>query len=212
MAGMVGTKATRSAHPKFLRLMSRLASLIAERDVEFRLPFRLMTKGELARRLRENDLERLANLSASCVHFPQRHCEQKQCGICSACIFRRQAMATAGIKEPEDAYEYDFLNSPRAANEIAGKRLQFLKAFLMQVAWLKDVGAQKPLPPAFARHLISTEILSRDESQEDVIELLARYRDEWMGIALERCQEGYRWATLLASHEPNRKGLTHASA
>jgi hypothetical protein len=121
-------------------------------------------------------------------------------------------MASAGINEPEDVYEHDFLGSPQAANRIPAKRLQFLKAFLMQVAWLKDVDTGKQLPPAFARHLISTEILGREQSQEDVIELLARYRDEWMAIASERREKGYNWARLLAMHEPKMEGVAHASA
>ncbi len=82
----------------------------------------------------------------------------------------------------------------------------------MQVAWLKDVDTGKQLPPAFARQLISTEILGREQSQEDVIELLARYRDEWMAIASERREKGYNWARLLAMHEPKMEGVAHASA
>ncbi len=211
MSGMIGAKSTKSVHPKFLRLMSRLASLIAGSDVEFCLPFHAQTKGELVRNLCGNGFEQLVNLSASCVHFPQRHCKQKQCGVCPACIFRRQALASAGFTEPEDTYEYDFLGSPHAANNIAPKRVRFLKAFLMQVAWLKDVEVCGQLPPAFARHLISTEILARDESQENVIELLTRYRNEWMAIASERGRKGHNWARLLAVHEPKMEGATHAS-
>ncbi|MCI0738754.1 MAG: 7-cyano-7-deazaguanine synthase [Gemmataceae bacterium] len=212
MAGMVGAKTTKSAHPKFLRLMSRLASLVAQNDVEFYLPFLSKTKGEVVRSLRDNGLDQLANLSASCVHYPQRHCRHKQCGVCPACIFRRQAMVSAGIDETEDVYEYDFLGSPQAANDIPAKRLQFLKAFLMQVAWLKDADTRMQLPPAFARHLISTEILGREQSQEDAIELLARYRDEWMDIASIRREKGHNWARLLATHELKMEGVTHASA
>jgi Queuosine biosynthesis protein QueC len=212
MAGMIGAWTTKSAHPKFLRLMSRLASLVAETEVKYCLPFHLKTKGALVRSLSGNRLEELATLSVSCVHYPQRHCKQKQCGVCPACILRRQAIASAGIKEPDELYEYDFLGSPEAANRIPGKRLQYLKAFLMQVAQLKDVDRRKPLPSAFARYLISTEILGRDQSQEDVIELLARYRDEWMVISSERREKGYKWARLLATQEPKMEGMTHASA
>jgi 7-cyano-7-deazaguanine synthase in queuosine biosynthesis len=212
MAGMTGAKSTKSAHPKFLRLMSRLASLVAERDVEFCLPFQELTKGELVTNLRRNELEQLANLSASCVNYPQRHCKQKQCGVCPACILRRQAMATAGIVEPENAYEHDFLGYPQTESKIPAKRLQFLKAVLMQVAWLSGVESRGQLPSAFARHLISTEILGRNQLQEDLIELLVRYRDEWMVIASEAERKGHNWAKLLATHEPKMEGITNASA
>jgi hypothetical protein len=192
--------------------MSRLASLIAGDDVEFCLPFYSKTKAEVVRSLCGNGLEELASLSASCVHYPLRHSKQKQCGLCRACIFRRQALTVAGIDEPEGVYKYDFLGSPQAANRIPAKRAQFLKAFLMQVAWLKDVDTHKQLPLAFARQLISTEVLGRGQSQEDVIELLTRYRDEWMNIASDKREKGYEWARLLAAHEPETQGVTHASA
>ena len=39
LAGMVGSRATRGSHPHFFRLMSRLASLAAGREVAFHLPF-----------------------------------------------------------------------------------------------------------------------------------------------------------------------------
>lgn len=48
--------------------------------------------------------------------------------------------------------------------------------------------------------------------QADVIELLARYRDEWMTIASQRGRNGHRWARLLAMHERNMEGVTHAPA
>jgi 7-cyano-7-deazaguanine synthase in queuosine biosynthesis len=212
MAGMVGAMTTKSAHPKFLRLMSRLASLVADGEVEFRLPFFDRTKGEVARNLVKARLEELAYLTASCVHYPLRHSRQKQCGVCPACVFRRQAMAVAGIAEPEGTYKYDFLGSPGGASRIPSKRLLHLKAFLMQVASLKDVCAGKPLPRSVARHLVSTEVLADGYPREAVAALLARYRDEWMDIASDGDRKGLSWARLLAAPRPQNQGVTHASA
>jgi len=104
MAGMVGSKATRSSHPQFLRLMSRLASLVAETNIEFCLPFLHRTKGEVTKVLADFGLHALAVKTTSCVGYPLRHSLAKQCGICPACIFRRQAMLTAGISEPNGSY------------------------------------------------------------------------------------------------------------
>src|SRR6266498_5474825 len=71
---------------------------------------------------------------------------QKQCGVCPACVLRRQAMAVAGIAEAEETYKYDFLGSLDGVSRIPSKKLLHLKAFLMQVASLKDVCAGAPLP------------------------------------------------------------------
>ena len=132
--------------------------------------------------------------------------------MCPACVFRRQALATAGIVEPDDTYKYDFIDSARGANKIPPKRLEFLKAFLKQVAWLKDIETRGKLPAAFVRNLISTEILGRDESQDDVVQLLTRYRDEWMEVASKNANEGHHWARLLGRHESNLEGRTYATA
>jgi hypothetical protein len=136
----------------------------------------------------------------------------RKCGICPACIFRRQAMAVAGIAEPEGMYKYDFLSSPGMASQIPAKRLLPLKAFLMQVASLKDVRARTPLPRPVLRHLLSTEVLGNGHPLEAVIALLACYRDEWMAIASDRHRNEFSWARLLASPRPHTQGVTYASA
>jgi hypothetical protein len=210
MAGMVGPMTTRSAHPKFLRLMSRLASLVADGEVEFRLPFFDKTKGEVVRNLVQVRLEDLARLSASCVHYPLRHSRYKQCGVCPACIFRRQAMVVAGIAELEGTYKHDFLGSPRRASRIPPKRLIHLKAFLLQVASLKNVFAGKPLPRSVVRHLLHTEVLADGCPQEAVSALLARNRDEWMDLAADGIRMGLGWARLLAAPRSEKQGVTHA--
>lgn len=212
MAGMVGAMTTKSAHPKFLRLMSRLSGLIAESEVEFRLPFFSRTKGEVVRKLAEAELEELAHRTASCGHYPLRHSQQKQCGICPACVFRRQAMAVAGIPEPDNAYKYDFMDWPGGLKRIPSKRLRNLRAFLMQAASLRNVCAGKPLPRSIARYLVSTEILTDSDSSEAVIALLARYRDEWMNVASDGNRRGLPWTRLLVASRPQQQGATHASA
>ena len=43
-----------------------------------------------------------------------------------------------------------------------------------------------------------------------MIELLVRYKDEWMTIASDKRERGYEWARLLAAHELQTQGVTHA--
>ena len=58
---MVGTSmATRGSHPTFYRLMSNLVSLVADRQIRFRLPFLDSTKGEMVRDLNRTGLADLA--------------------------------------------------------------------------------------------------------------------------------------------------------
>jgi hypothetical protein len=214
MAGMVGSKATRSSHPEFLRLMSRLASLVAENETEFRLPFFEQTKGQVVKKLADLNLQELANMTASCVGFPLRHSQAKQCGVCPACLFRRQAMQVAGIVEPDHSYKYDIFDLSQSES-IPADQFKYVKAFLMQVAQLDGVETGETLPRAFERHVLSTNILQRGQSQKGVIELLARYRDEWVAIASNARRNGNAWAKWLSPQQPQERqeqGVTYASA
>lgn len=214
MSGLVGAKTTRSSHPEFLRLMSRIASLVADHEIEFRLPFFDHTKGEIVKKLSGLNLHDLANMTASCVGFPLRHSKAKQCGVCPACLFRRQAMHVAGITEANDSYKHDIFD-PSQDKPIPVDRLKYLKAFLMQVAQLDDVEMNDRLPRAFERHVLGTGILQRGQSQKGVIDLLARYRNEWTVLAAHARRNGQAWAGLLVPQQPQdrlEQGVTYASA
>lgn len=106
MTGMLGSAlSTRGAHPTFLDLMSRLAGLVAESAMEFALPFASKTKGEMLADLRAIEgMGAWLQQSHSCVHSAIRQRGKRHCGICPACLERRQAFATAGIEENVDDY------------------------------------------------------------------------------------------------------------
>ncbi len=197
MAGMTGSKATRGCHPEFLRLMSRLASLVAEREISFLLPFLDRTKGEMVRSLDGAGLADLARATVSCAHYPLGYHRYRQCGLCPACLFRRQAMIVGGIEEPQDAYSFDLFGTPERAGLVPPEKLNYLKAFLMQVAERADIETTGRLPGAVERHLRHTRILKPGEPPEALIALMARNRDEWMAVAAEGRRKGLQWARLL---------------
>lgn len=213
MAGMVGSKATRSCHPKFLRLMSRLITLASRREIVYHPPFMDRTKGEMVTTLAEASLGDLAYSTVSCVHHPLREKPHKQCGVCPACILRRQAMLVGGIREPRGMYKFDLFGRSRRENRIPEKRLMYLKAILMQVVHLAALDSQSDLPRRLRRHLYGSGILADGESPHRVIKLLSRYRQEWWTIAAEGKERGWSWVKLLAPTPfPNLGGLSHASA
>jgi Queuosine biosynthesis protein QueC len=197
MAGMTGSKATRGCHPQLLRLMSRLASLVAEREIAFLLPFLNWTKGEMIRCLDKAGLADIARATISCARYPRGYHPYKQCGLCPACLFRRQAMFVGGIEEPQDSYSFDLFSTQERAGLVPPAKLKYLKAFLMQVAAWADIETTGCLPEAVERHLRSTCILKPGESREALIALLARNRDEWLAVAAEARRKGLSWAGLL---------------
>lgn len=211
MAGMTGSKATRGSHPEFLRRMSRLASLAAGREIAFLLPFLDRTKGEMVRSLNEAGLADLAQATVSCAHYPLGYHRYKPCGLCPACLFRRQAMLVGGVEEPMDTYSFDPFSTPERARLVPPEKLNYLKAFLMQVAEWADIEVTGRLPGAVERHLRHTGVLKPDESPDAVIDLLARNRDEWMAVASDARRKGLPWARLLDRNLVGQ-GVSHAPA
>ena len=211
MSGMVGSMATRGSHPEFLSRMSRLASLVAGCEINFRLPFIGWTKGEMVRALNEVGLGELARATVSCARYPLGYHTYEQCGICAACVFRRQAIQFAGIEEGTGCYSFDLFGPVGQVNSVPSEKLDYLKAFLMQVANWSDIELTGNLPESTERHLLDTRVLKPGDSREEVIRLLARYRDEWEQIAAEGRERGYEWAEMLAPIQvPVSPGANHA--
>jgi hypothetical protein len=213
MSGMVGSKATRSSHPELLRLMSRLLTLVSGREIVYRLPFMDRTKGQMVTALANRGLEDLTRSAVSCVHYPLRERPHKQCGVCPACIFRRQAMLVGGIGEPRGTYKFDLFGPSRLVNRIPEHRLKYLKAFLIQVVQLAALDSQNELPRCLRRHLFGSRILGQGDSPRPIIELWRRYRQEWLTIAAQGNERGWSWVRLLTPMTfTNQGGLSHASA
>ena len=213
LAGMVGSRATRGCHPEFLRLTSHLASLVAGREITFRLPFLDRTKGEMVRDVNEAGLADLAVSTISCARYPVGLQRYKQCGVCPACVFRRQAMIVAGVKEPLGTYTIDLFGPTHQVNQIPPSRLNYLKAFLMQCAQWTEIDSNVLLPDPVERHFKHTRILKSGESAERFSNLICRNRDEWLKVAEEGRRRGYRWARLLApTQSPVDQGVSHAIA
>ncbi len=119
MTGMLGSGlSTRGAHPTFLRLMSSLASLVAEKPIKFVLPFEDMTKAEVLRNVKEvAGLAAWVNESRSCIHSAIRAAGKTHCGTCPACIERRQAFKVADVAEHLENYQGDIFVCPPSSQE-----------------------------------------------------------------------------------------------
>lgn len=212
MTGMNGSRTTRSTHPEFLRRMSELVSTVASRTIIFSLPFWENTKAQMTRQLADAGLHELARATVSCVSYPLREKQSKQCGICPACIFRRQAMLTAGIIEADNTYKYDLFSAPEVVKQPSMKHLTHLKAFLMQIAELEQVQAGRRLPDRVLRHLMGTGLLTSGQSSAHFIRLLSEYRQEWLHLAHQAERRGYSWAKLISSSGNTSEGVSRASA
>lgn len=199
--GMVGSKATRGCHPAFLKMMSDLVGLVGGQRVTFTLPFGDQTKGQMVSRLGKG-AERLARQSVSCAHYPLRERPHKQCGVCASCVFRRQAMAVAGIVESGETYKYDLFGTPADLALVPVKKKRFLNAFLGQAVKLNGLDGGDRLPDWVRRHIFGTGILGPDDDPSEILALLTRYRDEWRTVAGVAAARGLAWARGLSDPRP----------
>jgi hypothetical protein len=195
MTGMlVGARATRSCHPELVRLMTELVSAVAGRPTGFSLPFIQQTKSEVVRAFVEERLQGVVPLTTSCVHYPIRiRGSAKQCGLCFACIGRRQALFAANVDDAVSQYQHDIFN---ADCDVTTMDLDSLRADLFQVARLAELSSRE-MPAWFSRHLYGSHVVQIGDCAEPWRDLMLRYRAEWLRLIAHGRKRHLKWAELV---------------
>jgi 7-cyano-7-deazaguanine synthase in queuosine biosynthesis len=181
MTGMLTAgRSTRGCHPAFMRQMSLLVSTIAGRSIEYRLPCQTLTKAQVVATLAQDGLSGLAENTVSCVHYPRRvPGPEKSCGVCAACIQRRQALVSAGVLEAPSRYQYDVFGGPSAITGIPMGELLPLKAELLHATDVYPNTSSDSIPARVLSHLVGTGIATDGGSLQACVDLLGRYATEW---------------------------------
>lgn len=195
MTGMlVGARATRSCHPELVRLMTQLVSAAASRRIGFSEPFIHHTNSEVVQAFVEAGLQSVVPLTASCVHYPVRiRGSAKQCGLCFACIGRRQALFAAGVEDPVSQYHRNIFD---AQCDATPSDLEILRADLFQIARLAELFSPEP-PAWFSRHLYGSHVAQPGDPAGPWCELMLRYRAEWLRWIEHARQQHLKWAELV---------------
>ena len=133
---VIGGRATRTTHPKVLRGLEELFSLLLDREIRIQTPLQWMTKKEVTQLIEAGGMVDLLSKTASCTRPRSWNRKQKHCGLCSQCIDRRFGILAAGLGayEAPDLYMNDLL----LANRDDGDELRMALAY---VTLFKKVGA-----------------------------------------------------------------------
>ncbi len=128
-AQTVGSRSTRTTHPKVLSLYSDLVSLIAGKPFKVENPFIWKTRGEIIKLIVDAGCSDLIATSMSCAHVWQSTKAQTHCGKCSQCIDRRIGMLAAGADkyDPESIYRTNVFIDAAAKDEDQLLNAQFLE-------------------------------------------------------------------------------------
>jgi 7-cyano-7-deazaguanine synthase in queuosine biosynthesis len=103
---VIGTRASRTTHPRTLAGFARLFSLVLQRTVHIENHFLWLTKSEVVGVLKSNGCEALVSKTTSCASVRNWAMTTKQCGVCSQCIERRFGVLAAGLGARESAESY----------------------------------------------------------------------------------------------------------
>lgn len=103
----IEARASRSTHPKTLRLMSELFSAMFQHEFKVINPFFNKTKSDVLKALKINEGQELISISRSCTRTMSSTKLHTHCGTCSQCIERRLAVLNNELEEfdPEEMYQ-----------------------------------------------------------------------------------------------------------
>jgi hypothetical protein len=112
---VLGTRATRTTHPKTLADFSRLFSLILDEPITVENPYFWRTKAEVVGVVAEHGCADLIADTFSCTRVREATRRKRHCGACSQCLDRRFGIlgAKLGEYEPSDAYVVDLFRGER---------------------------------------------------------------------------------------------------
>jgi hypothetical protein len=118
-AQVVGSRATRTTHPRVLDGFGKLFSLVAGSTFHVRNPFLWWTKADVVREIVKHGCGELIGPSVSCAHTWTFSNEHPHCGTCSQCIDRRVGIVAAEADkfDPAGGYESDVFTGARPKDE-----------------------------------------------------------------------------------------------
>ncbi|GAB4376361.1 MAG: hypothetical protein Kow00121_23300 [Elainellaceae cyanobacterium] len=183
----VGLDHSRSVHPLTLLRVSNLVSELVGEGFRVQNPFLFWTKAEMCQQLAKDMKYDLPALTISC-DSPHRK-QPIQCGYCSSCILRKQALAASRV---EDKTHYIV---PHGARPVSDIRL-YLQNMLTQVSTLKGLlncseGAVSQWESLTRRFPELDDIVDRTheiegltppEMRENLIRLYQTYVLEWDAV------------------------------
>lgn len=154
-AQVVGSMATRTTHPRSLRLIDKLHGLVLPEAAAIRNPYAGLTKTEVVQRIAQHGGQDMIKHSVSCTHVRDQDTLRTHCAACSQCLDRRFAIVAAGLAnaEPPEMYRFDVLAGARKdersrtlavdwtrhAREVDGMDpMSFLSRFAQDIARVVD--------------------------------------------------------------------------
>jgi len=181
-ASEVGLDHSRSVHPLSLHYMGELLSSVLGRPFSFQNPFLFQTKAQMCR-------EPLFTDAAAVVFTSTISCDSRyrrypiQCGYCSSCLLRRQAIAVQGIADQTPYQITQVLPGKRIRSYGTHYYAMFAQVGTMQ----KLLAAADPWERMAQQYGLLEGIVERMGEQEcdvkgQILQLYQTYVSEWESV------------------------------
>jgi 7-cyano-7-deazaguanine synthase in queuosine biosynthesis len=194
----VGLDHSRSVHPVSLIRMGEFTSHLFGSPFTFQNPFFFQTKAQMCADLTTSPaFEQLVLSTLTCDRY--RRERPQQCGRCSSCLLRRQAIAVLNIEDPTP---YTMTTASLNGRESRLSDGDYLRAMLTQVVSLRSCFAAgdpwerlseyAPQLLEIVDEMDGKEEISRATLIDRLVHLYERYVSEWEEHV---CQAVYRGFT-----------------
>ncbi len=180
----IGLDHSRAVHPLSLLYMSSLVSQLFGKSFSFKNPFLFQTKAQMCKVFTSLNTTDLVFYTFTCDR-PRRE-QPMQCGCCSSCLMRRQALAVLGIKDQTPYVVTSAYSQGRICQPSDGDHL---RAMLDQVKSLRSLlNSATPWFSMSKKYTTLSEIVDRTAKQEGLdlekmkerlLQLYRRYVQEW---------------------------------
>lgn len=179
-------------HPLFADRMMRYFKALFGLDVQFRFPRLWHTKGQTLAAYAESAGAQAPVDAWSCWQQSRQVSvsgRRRQCGICAACMLRRQSVHAAGLSEAPETYVWEDLGAPTfelgAAKDFK-KVTRALRQYaiagalhLDHLASLRGMEIHRASLRKAATLLAGSQRLAADEAESKLNGLLAEHQREW---------------------------------
>jgi hypothetical protein len=186
----IGTDNTKAVHPLFLSQLSDLISRIDGQEFQIINLAQWVTKSELCKKIRESSLRNEIATTVSCDgSFSRRVRKKPQCGICTSCLLRRQALSAARLSELDSKSNYQFdICNPHSIKY--RDKLFYLKAMKNQINTIRGCLSEKDIWLSLCKVYPELEELrlklgncsetKMTEIQQNIFHLFSTYSKEWV--------------------------------
>lgn len=188
-SAQLGTQANRASRPESLLAVSQWLGEYLNATVEIALPFVFKTKAEVASVLEDPQLLSVVKQTVSCDGFPQRFEGGAQCGRCTSCLLRRQALFSAGLRSSDPAagvYRFDVFGRhvPRRSRSLfyldsMSVQAEQLRACLQSRDAWASLSCTYPGLRESADAIVQATQSPGPRVEAKLVALYRRYIDEW---------------------------------